>query len=325
MRSLGESTYFMRFLEPKIKELMGETPYKLDYINGQRKVIIHTDRVDNEKLEAIKNAFIKLETNVIVKEQYYNHHIEVSFHDINKYIKSKNWADLKIVNPDYRKDLTTDGGWIYPLDSLTNTNAEASMGIFTFSNVKYLNTSIPLCIKPQNMCQGARFLESFKADCSHITNTTDMFWETPKLREVDATFNSLEDGYYMFGSSQLSKESALRILDSIPTYSSGTHRLKIFIHIDHKFDNEVTTAISNAESKGWKMTVGWNGTPTTTTTSTFSLRKSLIYARIGEKEHLLDWGHYVTNWEESGYQEFSSLEEAYEYFGLEIPKEEIEI
>jgi hypothetical protein len=50
----------------------------------------------------------------------------------------------------------------------------------------------------------------------------------------------------------------------------------------------------------------------------------LIYAKAGElerpdgtTERILDWGHYVTRWEERGYEQFRSLESAYEYFGLE--------
>ena len=37
----------------------------------------------------------------------------------------------------------------------------------------------------------------------------------------------------------------------------------------------------------------------------------------GTSERILEWGHYVTNWEENGYLEFSSVEEVEEYFGIE--------
>ena len=116
---------------------------------------------------------------------------------------------------------------------------------------------------------------------------------------------------------QLSKESTLAILNTIPSYTSGSHPLTLGIHVDHKTDDEVLSAIANAEAKGWTLTVQWNGTSTAQTTSTFGLRKPSIYAKLseiersdGSKEQIIDWGHYVTNTEE--YQEFSSLEEAYE-------------
>jgi hypothetical protein len=101
------------------------------------------------------------------------------------------------------------------------------------------------------------------------------------------------------------------------------------IHIDHQSDEEVLTAISSAEAKGWTMTVQWNGTPTATTASTYGLRKPTIYAKLGETVDIngemkpsLDWGHYVTNAEENGYQEFSSIEEANDYFNIESETEQ---
>ena len=147
---------------------------------------------------------------------------------------------------------------------------------------------------------------------------------------------SLSDGTNMFQREALDKDSTLRILNSIPSYDDGSHPLTIGIHKDYKTDEEILTAITNAEEKRWTLSVQWNGRAgatgtTTTSSSTFSLRKPLIYAKLGEienpngeKELFLDWGHYVTNWEENGYQEFSSLKEAYEHFNLEFPKETLD-
>jgi hypothetical protein len=103
--------------------------------------------------------------------------------------------------------------------------------------------------------------------------------------------------------------------------------LGLGIHIDHKTDEEVLTAIDNAEAKGWTLTVQWNGTATVAAASTYGLRKPPIYAKVdtiehsdGATEQTLDWGHYVTNWEENGYMEFTSLEEAYAHFNLTMPE-----
>jgi hypothetical protein len=132
---------------------------------------------------------------------------------------------------------------------------------------------------------------------------------------------SLESGNGMFNNSKLDKASALRVLNSIPTHTTGSHLLTIGIHIDHQQEEEVLDAIANAETKGWTLTVQWNGTPTAQTTTTYGLRKPPIYAKVDERElpdgtaeRCLDWGHYVTNPE--NYQEFSSLEEAREHFGI---------
>ena len=147
--------------------------------------------------------------------------------------------------------------------------------------------------------------------------------------ECYAEFPALERGIFTtsWTKTKFSKKSALRILNSIPSYASDTHSLSIGIHIDHQTDDEVLEAIAIAESKGWTLEVQWNGTPTAQASTTYGLRKLPIYARVGEMERLdgiieriLDWGHYVTNPED--YQEFSSLEEAYIYFNLEIPQTE---
>jgi hypothetical protein len=74
--------------------------------------------------------------------------------------------------------------------------------------------------------------------------------------------------------------------------------------------------------------VQWNGTPTAQA-STFAMG-SLIYAREEERElpdctmdRFLDWGHYVTNWEERGYEQFRSVEAAREYYGLPAEDENL--
>lgn len=126
-----------------------------------------------------------------------------------------------------------------------------------------------------------------------------------------------------FDRCQFDKGSALRILNSIPAYTEGTHACLIGIHVDHKTDDEVLAAIANAEAKGWTLTVQWNGTAT----STASVMRfgQLIYAKVNEieqpdgtTERMLNWGHYVTD--DTGYETFRSLESAYEYFGLPMPE-----
>jgi hypothetical protein len=143
------------------------------------------------------------------------------------------------------------------------------------------------------------------------------------LEELSTTFPVLKNSEAnCFNNCKLNKDTSLRILNSIPAWNDGeTHNLTLGIHIDHKTDEEVLAAIANAEEKGWTLTVRWNGTPTAQTTSTFGLRKPSIYAKLseiehpdGSKEQILNWGHYVSNPED--YEEFSSLEKAYDHFGL---------
>ena len=165
-------------------------------------------------------------------------------------------------------------------------------------------------------------LEEVTADFSKIV-TLDYYCFRAKVKIINSDWTSLKNmKREAMTSTQLNKESALRLFNTVPTWTdTGEHNIAIGIHIDHQADEEVLAAISNAEAKGWTLEVRWNGTPITQTTSTFSLRKPPIYAKVSElersdasKEQILNWGHYVTNPED--YQEFSSLEEAYEHFGL---------
>lgn len=172
-------------------------------------------------------------------------------------------------------------------------------------------------------------LKRVSFDFSNATILQYAFQNCSNFESFASDLPELSDGAMAFALCKLNKESALRILNSIPTWTSGTHKLTIGIHIDYQNDEEVLTAIANAEAKGWTVTVQWNGTATAQTVSTFGLRKPPIYAKLGTVEHpdgtienFLDWGHYVTNAEENGYQEFASKEEAYEHFNLEIPTEE---
>lgn len=162
-------------------------------------------------------------------------------------------------------------------------------------------------------------------DSIKTENGIHMCCNSPIFEEFPWKLPFLKTAVGIFDKNILNKESALRVLNSIPDWSDATeHPITMGIHIDHQSDEEVLTAIANAETRGWTTTIQWNGVASTQAASTFGLRKPMIYAKVvdiqlpnGEPKQELDWGHYVTNWEENGYQEFSSLEEAYEHFGIE--------
>jgi hypothetical protein len=162
----------------------------------------------------------------------------------------------------------------------------------------------------------------FRSQSTKIGNGYCAFLKCLYLESFEDELPMLSNGLYMFLEAILNKESALRILNSIPKVS-GSHPMAIGIHVDHQADEEVVAAIENAQTKGWTLTVQWNGTATAQTASTFGLRKPPIYAKVGTMERsdgtteqLLDWGHYVTDWEANGYMEFASVEEAKEYFNI---------
>jgi hypothetical protein len=132
----------------------------------------------------------------------------------------------------------------------------------------------------------------------------------------------------MFYNCQLNKESALRVLNTIPTYTSGYRSLTIGIHVDYKTDEEVAAAITAAKAKKWTVTTQWNGTATS---GVATLDLDMIYAKHEQDEngyyvdanntrYTVDWGHMVTSPDgtpsEIGYELFYSLDEALTKWGL---------
>lgn len=261
----------------------------------------------------------------------------------NKYAACKTVNDMKAVNPDYKTDLTAAGEWIYELPSLTNCDymfsnsklitkfvpnslPKLSTTYFTFSscpNLKIWYTRFPNNWSLDRCFYGSG-LEVFDIDGEGIkaTNLQLMCGQCKNLRVFNAVFTGkISTAVQTFDACILDKESVLRISTAMPGKSGVT--FTIGIHIDHENDTEVLDALATMEANGWVVVPQWNGTATTQTASTFGLKRKPVYAKIVEidGEQYLDWGHYATNWEENGYQEFASLEEAKEYFNINQTEE----
>lgn len=192
-----------------------------------------------------------------------------------------------------------------------------------------------------------RKLAAFYCELPKVKTADKMFMGCSALRVFAVGFPSLTSGDNLFSETLLDRDSVLTICNSLPTYTSGTHKITLGIHTDHKFDPDVNAALKRldanyeplnlpideatgdyieiTESKRWTLSVQWNGTATENAypnpAATYSLRPQIapVYAKLGEDSDgktFLDWGHYVTDWEENGYMEFASLEEAREYFNI---------
>lgn len=174
------------------------------------------------------------------------------------------------------------------------------------------------------------------ADRMFLASTDIYHFESPlpKLRTAKNMF--FQD--WRNRSFSLDKTSALSVCNNIPNWEDGElHEILIGIYEGYKTDQDVLDALALAEEKGWTLTVQWGKiappewTQAQAQATTYSMRQQQsVYAKLGEPtEHpdgtirpVLDWGHYITNWEENGYQEFASIEEAYEHFNLEMPAED---
>jgi hypothetical protein len=354
MRSLGESTYFLKAAYEPLKEIMGDKDYvfEKDPINGY---VIHTDRIDGELLENV-NDFLNDGFGSNFRKTRFNHNIEVSWRDIDNFANVVTKEDMFAICPtktDFNKYLTSDGEFCYPMPKANGIfSMYSTMNYFREnSSLRKLNLYVPndplhwQCFtKNWNLTEAYVYSEKNTdagnqfENCSSLKKITYIapsgikkfsnFARNCVAEEVEMTLgvNVMMGAKGAFSGCRLNKKSAVNILTAMCAVSGfsndwGGNVATFGIHVDHQNDTEVLDAIANAEAKGWSMEVQWNGTPTAQTTSTFGLRKPSIYAKLseiehpdGSKEQNLDWGHYVSNPED--YEEFSSLEEAYEHFGL---------
>lgn len=144
------------------------------------------------------------------------------------------------------------------------TLLENGLNMFTeCSKHKSWNVDLPSLKTGRGMFSYSWELGSFKSYLPVMTDGQSMFAGDSSLKVFEADLPALDNGSGMFSNCQLDKNSALRVLNSIPTYTSGTHNLTIGIHVDHQNDAEVLAAIDAATAKGWTLTVQWNGTATT--------------------------------------------------------------
>ena len=118
MRGVGESTYYTKLLRPQLEEVLDGTSYEMEHLLGKRKLVIHTDRVNDEKKKEIKEI-IDEKSSPITKKEHINHDIKISWRDMKfKYAFCTSVSDMKAVNPDFFNDLTSEGEWVYSLDSM---------------------------------------------------------------------------------------------------------------------------------------------------------------------------------------------------------------
>ena len=351
-------------LKAELTALLDGSTFELAWLADENTLVVHTDRVSDELSDAV-TALLESVLPQHVEVAHYNHNMEISWRDINKYAECTTVSEMAAVNPDYKNDLTSDGEWVYPLPEL-----KSAASLMQDSTVKKFSTNLPLAtslvyafsktplsgeivfdlplandihysfqktkvtkvtlVAPKNRTTDWAFINCnelkevhgvFYGDKSKSVSMYGLCHGCKNLRVFDVDFSYVEYSPYAFDMCQLNKESALHFLNknlSAKKHSLTTH---LGIHIDHKTDEELLNAIAAGQAEGWGLTVQWNGTPTAQGAATYGLRNLPIYAKVGEMElpdgtteRVLDWGHYVTD--PAGYEEFRSVEEARECYGL---------
>ena len=111
-----------------------ENRFVVEFIKDENKLVIHTDRISDELVTELSPLLESVVPSFIEVEQY-NHHIEVSWRDINKYAECTTAKEMYLVDPSKNffdeklgyqvTDVCSDGSFVYP-NKLKKTDAAGS-------------------------------------------------------------------------------------------------------------------------------------------------------------------------------------------------------
>ena len=107
-------------------------------------------------------------------------------------------------------------------------------------------------------------LTSFSGDLPNLTNATTMFANCTGLTSWTVDLPKLTSGASMFSGCKLDESSILCVLNSIPTYTSGSHSLHLGKNTNYKDSTDIATLLgtttpiaarSTYKYKGWTITI----------------------------------------------------------------------
>ena len=198
----------MYMLADGLGRLLGNPAAVAIDTDGQA-IIVHTDRLEGDILEQAEDLISRYVPAFIEVERY-NHHIEVSWRDINKYAACKNDADLLSANPDYANDLTSNGEWVYPMplfDAAYRTFQNCGIARFD-GDLKSLTNGTAMLAENQ--------LTSWNIELPSLTNGQSMFRDN-QLTSWNIELRSLTNGTAMFQNNQLTSWNI-----ELPSLTGGT-------------------------------------------------------------------------------------------------------
>ena len=220
-------------------------------------------------------------------------------HDhVYKYAHATNKNDIKRISVVYDKDTINDREWTFPLLSLKKdcyelfSNHNQTQLIKFNSPLPSLQTGDRMLNWNNGLIEFDSFLPELKSGvqmfdtCTLTTfnvplpkleNGNYMFYRCSSLVNFESDLPSLKNGSFMFETSKLNKASVIRIINSLPTYTSGSHLISFGIHMDYKYDKELNYHLKRLDSayeetvhldnvpeeyKGWGVSVYWRGVVT---------------------------------------------------------------
>lgn len=134
MRGLGESTYYMNNLKPKMDNLMGEIPYEMEHIVGERKVLMRLDSLGETmkpQIETLMESELPKANRIEYDPLPYGYTRVDYLESHGKTMYGEQYIDTNIVFTTamiLRADLeptsypTTDGHYLFGSDQQAGTN-----------------------------------------------------------------------------------------------------------------------------------------------------------------------------------------------------------
>lgn len=117
---------------------------------------------------------------------------------------------------------------------------------------------LPYMTYGEAMFFGCVALRMFIGDISAVGYGVNMFDGCTSLTVFSSDLLALNYGNGMFNKCKLDKISILRILNTIPAYTSGTHSLTLGMDASLNGDADIAAALTAAREKGWTVTAQYN-------------------------------------------------------------------
>lgn len=176
----GGAPKWLTKVETDLKLLLDGASYKVYWINADKRLIIHTDRVDDSLYAAVADvAAVYMPADATLEQ--YNHNIEVSWRDINKYAHCKTRADMVAVNPEFANDLTSEGEWVYLLPNFEDSQTNHPNNFWTYEDAAFPALK-QFCVPLPKLKNG----KSFFSRCSNLVSP--QVYEFPELVETFLLF-----------------------------------------------------------------------------------------------------------------------------------------
>lgn len=200
----GYAPAWLAQLQRELAAALDGAEYALAWMPAAGKLVIHTDRISDDKLATIETLLDNvLPENIEVAR--YNHNMEISWREINKYAHCVTEADLLAVNPDFANDLTSDGEWIYPLPALKYINQHhKDISIQTAGywrnnkNLKKWSVELPSVVEAGHGFMNSS-IEVFDGGFPKLVCPTYQYWAHEVLSQGENIFANATKLWYFRG------------------------------------------------------------------------------------------------------------------------------